>query len=167
MKKLVGILIGVAGFAAAAQAQTVTTAFDQDITVDPIATGSIPFTVSAPGSSLYIEGLASVNSAIQGFGTLTEAGVPSFSENFVLDPSVTGDYFNTATLGAGSYSLAYTLIDSPFSTPDTVNIEGTLTSAASAPEISAASAASGLTLLAGALLILRGRRRPLAVSTFA
>jgi LPXTG-motif cell wall-anchored protein len=50
-----------------------------------------------------------------------------------------------------------------------VTIDGELVApvSASAPEIDPASAASGLTLLAGALLVLRGRRRTVPVATFA
>lgn len=167
MKTIIGALIGVAAFAGAAQAQTVTTAFDQDITVNPIAIGSIGFDVTAPGESLYIQGLASVNSEIEGTATLS--GPAGFSQTdpitFPLGSTTPSDYFNTSTLTPGSYTFSYELIDANGSLPDVVNVDATLT--ASAPEIDPASAASGLTLLAGALFVLRSRRRTVVTPTFA
>jgi hypothetical protein len=168
LRTAIGAVIGIACLAGAAQAQNVTNAFD----VDNIVVGygyntandfsaPVTFTVAAPGDSLYIQGTAISSPYISGIGSLVDLTSNSvvFEDVALTDLAVGNPLFSTASLTAGNYEFLYSFSDSSPSLPDTVSIQATLTSAASAPEIDADEAAAGLTLLAGGLLVLRGRRR--------
>ncbi len=168
MRTMISAVIGLACLAGAAQAQTVTNAFD----VDNIVVGygqntandfsaPVTFTVTAPGDSLYIQGTAISSPYISGIGSLVDTSTNSvvFQNVALTDLAVGNPLFSTANLAAGNYMFLYSFSDSSASLPDTVSIQATLTSAVSAPEIDPDAAAAGLTLLVGGLVVMRGRRR--------
>jgi hypothetical protein len=167
---LFSAVIGLTGLAGAVQAQTVTNAFEVDNIV--VAYGEntandfsapVTFTVAAPGDSLYIQGTAISSPYISGIGSLVDLTQSSvvYEDIPLTNLAVGNPLFATANLQPGTYEFLYAFSDSSQSLPDTVSIAATLTSSATAtaPEVDPNSAAAALTLLAGVLLILRGRSR--------
>jgi len=176
MNKLVIAAVGALAFAGAAQAQEV---FNQVIQVNQPA-GDATVTPGFPGYALsntfvlptaeavVIDGIGSLNSEIIGSAYIVSASAPTvdlggFNGNQFVGPAY--DTFSTPiSLAAGTYQVAYSFVDANGSSPESVDLQ---VDATSAPEIDPASAASGLTLLAGALLVLRGRRRTTSAVSFA
>jgi hypothetical protein len=167
-KTLFSAVIGLACLAGAVQAQTVTNAFEVDNIV--VAYGEntandfsapVTFTVTAPGDSLYIQGTAISSPYISGVGSLVDLteGSVVYEDVPLTNLAVGNPLFTTASLAAGSYAFLYAFSDSSQSLPDTVSIQATLTSTATAPEVDPDGAAAALTLLAGVVLILCGRGR--------
>jgi hypothetical protein len=178
MKKLlIGAFVGAAALAGAAQAQTVSSAFYEANIAVPMGNNtandfSAPITFNVPTAETFlIQGTAISNPSISGIISLVDTTNNSVVWNSipVTDGAVHNPYFNNTTLAAGNYEVLYSFSNTSAMLPDTVTIDGELVApvSASAPEIDPASAASGLTLLAGALLVLRGRRRTVPVATFA
>jgi len=168
LKTAIGTIIGLACLAGAAGAQTVTDAFDADNIVVPYGSNTandfsapVTFTVTAPGNSLYIQGTALSSPYISGIGSLVDLTTNSvvFQNVSLTNLAVGNPLFSTANLSAGTYEFLYSFSDLSAALPNTVSIQATLTSPVRAPEIDPSQAAAGLTLLAGGLLVLRGRRR--------
>jgi hypothetical protein len=172
----IGAAIGLACLAGTAQAQTVTNAFE----VDNIVVGygyntandfsaPVTFTVTAPGDSLYIQGTATSSPYISGIGSLVDLTSSSvvFEDVALTNLAAGNPLFSIASLSAGTYEFLYSFSDSSAALPNTVSIQATLTSTVSAPEVDPSEAAAGLTLLAGGLVVLRGRRRTVPLMTAA
>jgi hypothetical protein len=168
LRTAIGAIIGAACLAGAAGAQTVTDAFDANNIVVPYGTNTandfsapVTFTVTAPGESLYIQGTALSSPYISGIGSLVDLTTNSvvFENASLTNLAVGNPLFSTASLAAGTYQFLYSFSDISAALPNTVSIQATLTSPVRAPEVDPSQAAAGLTLLAGGLMVLRGRRR--------
>jgi hypothetical protein len=181
LKKIIGALIGVASFAGAAEAQTILLN-DSVVVEQPLVNGSGlignsvndlgavagTFTLSQT-STVVFDGLTSTNSGITGVTYIT--GVNG-QGGYIVDMGIGAGSLDQAqaTLAAGTYEVVYNLGNSdilpseshPSPADNLVDIQ-----VETAPEIDPASTASGLTLLAGALLVMRSRRRPVVTPTFA
>jgi len=159
MKMFLGALVGSLLVGGIAQAQT-TTLVDTTLMVPTFLQDAASFTVSGP-STLFIEGAAVSNSVVQGTGILELNG--SIIQTFALtNGSVNTPVFNQFTLSSpGSYQFLYDFANSDSTYGNSVTLDATVTpQSMSAPEINPASALSAMTLLAGAVLVLRGRRKP-------
>jgi hypothetical protein len=145
----------------------VTTIGDVGNSVTDLGTSAGTFTLTAP-ETIVFDGLTSTNPNITGVAYIAGIdGTPYGGYAVNVDTGIgTGTLDRTsATLAAGTYEITYNLSNSdPAAAPsgNLVDLQ-----AESAPEIDPASAASGLTLLAGALLVLRGRRRTTSAASFA
>ena len=157
MKTIISAILGSAFVCGIAQAQT-TTILDTTLNVPTYLQQSVAFNVSGP-STLFIAGASVSNSVVQGTGILELNG--AIVNTFALtNGSVNSPVFNTLTLTApGSYQFLYDFANSNSTVGNNVTIQATVTpSSVSAPEIEPASTLSALTLLAGGILVLRGRR---------
>jgi hypothetical protein len=187
--------IGLFAFAGAAEAQTVL--LNDPVFLDstgPVTSNSAAdsgttgyqgtpggtFTLSQ-ASTVVIDAVTSTNSNITGQVYIQTYPTPAFGGGVIEDGNfalgtggIGGGSIDsaTATLGAGTYDVTYLLdnrqtlpVDGPASPAE--NLVDIQVDSVSAPEIDPASAASGLTLLAGALLVLRGRRRTTSAVSFA
>jgi predicted RNA methylase len=180
MNKLVMAAVGTLAFAGVGVAQADTILLNDPVVVESssiINGNSIADLGSGPGtftlgqaSTVVIEGITSTNSGITGVAYITGSSTGAFD----FDMGIGAGQIDTATatLGAGTYYVTYGLSNSnilpssenPSAADNLVDIQ---VDSVSAPEIDPASAASGLTLLAGALLVLRGRRRTTSAVSFA
>jgi hypothetical protein len=185
MNKLVIAAVGALAFAGAAQAQELL--YDSVVVGQAsgeqgngildglglgkgtITFGTGTFTLSQ-ASTVVIDAVTSTNSGITGNVWITQA---SNTLAPIFDAGIGGGQIdsNSVSLAAGQYTIEYNLGNSnviePLPQNDAENLVGIQVDAVSAPEIDPASAASGLTLLAGALLVLRGRRRTTSAVSFA
>jgi hypothetical protein len=154
---LLGAVVGSLLVGGIAQAQT-TTIVDTTMAVPTFLQDAASFTVSGP-STLFIEGAAVSDSVVQGTGILELNG--GIVQTFALtNGTVNAPVFNEFTLSSpGTYQFLYDFANSNSTYGNTVTLDATVTPQLSAPEINPASALSAMTLLAGAVLVLRGRRK--------
>jgi hypothetical protein len=172
MNKLVVTALGALAFTGVGVAQADTILLNDPVVVEQASNdiGNTGTFVINQASTVVFDGLTSTNSGITGVAYITGAA----NGAYIVDIGIGAGQIDTATatLNPGTYYVTYNLGNSsilpsssnPQPALNTVDIQ---VDTNLAPEIDPASAASGLTLLAGALLVLRGRRRTTSAVSFA
>jgi len=149
-----------------AQAQTIT--YDNDFVDTTVYTGTdyqTDFIVGGDAGNVVIEGSTTAAPGVTGIVlVLPLAGGSPVAEDLNFNSGVTNTATQTYTYNfqfqnvpAGSYVLGYSFT-APGGAVVPVGFSASTESVYAAPEIDPASAAAGLTLLIGGLLVFRGRR---------
>jgi hypothetical protein len=145
------VLVGALSIGSAAHAQSI---IDAELSVPTYLQTASTFTLTS-ASSLFIEGAAPSNAQIEGTGFLSQGG--ALLDTFALTNGSGSVLFNQFNLAAGTYTFQYDFSNSTPTIGGSVYLSANVVPMA-APEIDPSSAMAGLTLLAGGIATLRGRR---------
>jgi hypothetical protein len=161
MNKIIIAVAAALCIGSVAQAQTVV--YDEDFINGTAYTGTLyesTFSVSGNDTNVLISGSATAASGVTGTIIVSPfgSGSPVVDQNFAAgNLQGVNEFQYQYNLSAGTYELGYEFT-APGNAVVPVGFTASTEQVYTAPEIDPASAAAGLTLLIGGLLVFRGRR---------